>query len=65
MLRVSVGLLIAGFIAIGLGFQDTFGVSFEEGRIVFLVSLALSILTFLQVILVGKFDSKESKKSEW
>lgn len=63
MLRVSVGLLIAGLIAIALGFKDTFGVSFEEGRILFFIFLALSILTFLQVILVGKLESRHSEKN--
>jgi uncharacterized membrane protein YtjA (UPF0391 family) len=47
MMQASVVFLVAGLVALVMGLQGWAGLSFEVGRIVMCILLALSILTFL------------------
>ncbi len=49
MVRVSIGFLLAGLFAIMLGWDGS-AVSFEQGRFLLFVFLALSIISFLGVL---------------
>jgi hypothetical protein len=47
MLQVSVGCLFIGLGALILGFFQVGDISFEGGRMAFLIFLSLAVLTFL------------------
>jgi len=54
MLRASIGLFLIGLFAILFGMTNMAGVSFELGRLLLFVFLALAVITFLGAILSGR-----------
>jgi hypothetical protein len=48
MLKVSIAFLIIGLTILGVSLSDQIGLTFEIGRIFFLISLGFSFLTFLE-----------------
>jgi uncharacterized membrane protein YtjA (UPF0391 family) len=54
MLRASIGLFIIGLFAMLFGMYNMAGVSFELGRILLFVFLALAVITFLAALVTGR-----------
>lgn len=55
MLRLSVFCLFLGILAISLGLFQVIDLSFEAGRLLFLIFLSLAVITF-----IGKLVSERS-----
>ncbi len=54
MLRASIVLFLIGLVAMFFGMNNMAGVSFELGRLLLFVFLALAVLSFLVSVFTGR-----------
>ncbi len=54
MLRASITLFVIGLLAMLFGMYNIAGVSFELGRLLLFVFLALAVLGFLAALITGR-----------